>query len=216
MSSMPGRDADQAVGEPDRLPALRRHRGVGHRRRVADERLDAAEALGQRHQLEAVEHRRASSNDPTSNDSMPPKPFGICGAPARAAGGPAGPGRSPSSPSGASRGTRASARPLLECCAIRSASVLVPRSTSHESNGLRIAPAAFWMNFSHSMSSSRDADDDAADRVAVAVEVLRRAVHDDVGAERERPLQARARERVVDDERRAARVRQSRPPPRCR
>ncbi len=38
---------------------------------------------------------------------------------------------------------------------MRTASVLVPRSTSQESNGLRIAPAAFWMNFSHSMSSSR-------------------------------------------------------------
>ena len=31
----------------------------------------------------------------------------------------------------------------------------MPRSTSHESNGLRIAPAAFWMNLSHSTSSSR-------------------------------------------------------------
>ena len=41
------------------------------------------------------------------------------------------------------------------CCAIRSGSVLVPRSTSHESNGPRIAPAAFCTNFSHSMSSSR-------------------------------------------------------------
>ena len=58
-------------------------------------------------------------------------------------------------PSGASRETRASARPLALCCAMRSVSVLVPRSTSHESNGLRIAPAAFWMNFSHSTSSSR-------------------------------------------------------------
>ena len=40
---------------------------------------------------------------------------------------------------------------------MRSGSVLVPRSTSHESNGLRIAPSAFWTNFSHSMSSSRAA-----------------------------------------------------------
>ncbi len=38
---------------------------------------------------------------------------------------------------------------------MRSGSVFVPRSTSQESNGLRIAPAAFWMKRSHSMSSSR-------------------------------------------------------------
>ena len=44
------------------------------------------------------------------------------------------------------------------------------------------------------------ADDDAADAVAVSVEVLRRAVHDQVGAELDRPLHARAGERVVDDE----------------
>src|SRR5215470_5419925 len=40
---------------------------------------------------------------------------------------------------------------------MRSGSVFVPRSTSHESNGLRIAPSAFCTNFSHSMSSSRTA-----------------------------------------------------------
>ena len=42
---------------------------------------------------------------------------------------------------------------------------------------------------------------EAADDVGVAAEVLRRRVHDDVGAERERLLQVRRRERVVDDER---------------
>ena len=39
------------------LPAVRRHRRVRHRRRMADERLDAAEAFGQRHQPDAVEQR---------------------------------------------------------------------------------------------------------------------------------------------------------------
>ena len=47
------------------------------------------------------------------------------------------------------------ARPFALCRSIRSASVLVPRRTSHASNGPRIAPAAFCTNFSHSMSSSR-------------------------------------------------------------
>ena len=49
----------------------------------------------------------------------------------------------------------ASARPLALCRSIRIGSVLVPRSTSHESNGPRIAPSAFCTNVSHSMSSSR-------------------------------------------------------------
>ena len=43
-------------------------------------------------------------------------------------------------------------------------------------------------------------DDDAADAVAVAVEVFRRAVRDQVGAELDRPLDVRAGERVVDDQ----------------
>ena len=53
-SSMPGRDADHAVGQPDGGPPLGRHGRVRHRRRMRDERLDAAEALGQRHQPDAV------------------------------------------------------------------------------------------------------------------------------------------------------------------
>ena len=67
------------------------------------------------------------------------------------------PGSRPAAPSDAPARNSASARPLALCCAMRSASVLVPRSTSQESNGLRIAPAAFWTNCSHSMSSSRAA-----------------------------------------------------------
>ena len=46
-------------------------------------------------------------------------------------------------------------------------------------------------------------DDHAADAVAVAVQVLGRAVHDQVGAELDRPLDVRAGEGVVDDQPRA-------------
>ena len=46
----------------------------------------------------------------------------------------------------------------------------------------------------------------AADQVAVAGQALGEAVHHEVGPERERPLQVRARERVVDDHDQAARV----------
>ena len=49
--------------------------------------------------------------------------------------------------------------------------------------------------------------DEAADHVAVAAEVLRRRVHDRVGAELERLLEVRRGERVVDDEQRADGVR---------
>ena len=49
-----------------------------------------------------------------------------------------------------------------------------------------------------------------ADDVGVATEVLRGRVHDDVGAELQRTLQVRRRERVVDDDARAARVRELR------
>ena len=48
------------------------------------------------------------------------------------------------------------------------------------------------------------ADDGAARRRVVAVEIFRRAVHRDVGAELERPLEVRRQERVVDGMRDAA------------
>ncbi len=59
-------------------------------------------------------------------------------------------------------------------------------------------------------------DHRAADDVAVAVDVLRRRMHDDVGAERERPLQRRRQERVVDDDGRVDRVRGLRDVDGCR
>src|SRR5689334_4701589 len=49
-----GRNPYQAVGQADRLPPFRRHRGVGHRRRMADERLDAAKTFRERHQTDAI------------------------------------------------------------------------------------------------------------------------------------------------------------------
>src|ERR1051325_9720539 len=42
------RDSDEPVGDAYARARLRKHRGVGHRRRVRDERLDAAETLGER------------------------------------------------------------------------------------------------------------------------------------------------------------------------
>jgi len=49
--------------------------------------------------------------------------------------------------------------------------------------------------------------EEATDDVRVPAEVLGGRVHDDVGPERERPLEIRRRERVVDDDARACRTR---------
>ena len=152
----------------------------------------------------------AASSDPVSNASMPPNPriwrlaSSYCGMRREA--------RIVDVPDlrVAAPGTRASAMPLALCCAIRTGSVLVPRSTSHESNGDRIAPAAFWTNLQPLDVVVARRDDDAADAVAVAVQVLRGAVRDEVGAELDRALQARAGKGVVDDEPQAASVRQIR------
>jgi hypothetical protein len=50
-------------------------------------------------------------------------------------------------------------------------------------------------------------DDRAADEVGVAADVLGHAVHDRIGAQLQRSLEHRRRERVVDDDARAGSVR---------
>ena len=147
----------------------------------------------------AFSSRRARSERPSSNASIPPNPriwrfaSSCCGCVGS-------PGSRRAAPSGARLRNSASARPLALCCCIRSASVLVPRSTSHESNGPRIAPSAFWMNCSHSMSSSRTA---MTTPPTLSLWPLRYFVVlcvDQIGAELDRPLNVGAGERVVDDE----------------
>ena len=193
-----GGNPHEAVREADLRAAFRRHRRMRHRCRMRDQRLDAAQAFGQRHQPDALAHVGGRLERADSNVSIPPKPL-ICRFASSCCGCEGSPGYSTCFTFGCACRYSASAWPFTLCCAIRSASVFVPRRISHESNGLRIAPAEFWMNFSHSMSSSRDRDDDPADAVAVAVQILGRAVDDEVGAELDRTLQARACERVVDD-----------------
>ena len=96
------------------------------------------------------------------------------------------------------------------------ASVFVPRSTSQESNGDRIAPAAFWTYCSHSACFACFTHRDAADAVRVPVQELRRGVDHDVGPERERLLEEGAHEGVVDDQDRAPLARDLGERPRCR
>ena len=78
------------------------------------------------------------------------------------------------------------------------------------------APIEFWTKCSRSARSRRRCARRTADHVRVAADVLGRRVHDDVGAERQRLLEIRAGEGVVDDDERAGRMRRARRSPRCR
>ena len=105
-------------------------------------------------------------------------------------------------------------RPFSSWRFMRTARVLMPRRTSQESNGERIAPAAFCRAATARRLVLRH--DHAAHAVGVAVQELRGRVHDDVRAQLERPLEERAHERVVDDDQRAAAGARPRPGRRCR
>ena len=140
MSSMPTDTRTRSSVMPIALPPLRRHRPVRHRGGVADQRLHAAEAFGQRHQPHAVEHRpRAFQRSDRERDHAA-EPAHLPLRPARAAGATAGRGSGPAAPSDAPPGTRPARCALALCRSIRSGSVLVPRSTSHASIGPRMAP----------------------------------------------------------------------------
>ena len=114
------------------------------------------------------------------------------------------------------RGQELAPAPGRSRCAarMRSGSVLVPRSTSHESNGLRIAPSAFCTNLSHSMSSSRDATTTPPTLSLWPFRYLVVLCVDEVGAELDRPLDVRAREGVVDDQAQRRAGGRGRPPAR--
>ena len=74
----PAAQPDQAVGQSHRLAHGRRHRGVGHRGRVADQALDPAERLGQREDPGAPRRTAGPAPaSPRSSEIIPPKPV-IC------------------------------------------------------------------------------------------------------------------------------------------
>ena len=76
----------------------------------------------------------------------------------------------------------------------------MPRVTRNESKGERMPPAAFWTKPIFAPSAGSAQTTAPPDGVRVAVQVFRRGVDDDVGAEKERFLEVRRRKRVVDDE----------------
>ncbi len=90
---------------------------------------------------------------------------------------------------------------------MRTASVLRPRSVEVGVERPRHAAGRVLVEGDR-LQQLAAADHRAADHVGVAAEVLRRAVDDEVGPERERLLQVRRGERVVDRQQRAGAVRQ--------
>ena len=89
-------------------------------------------------------------------------------------------------------------------CGRRASSGRGARASSRTGPGT--APSDFCRNLRRSAIVGSFVAAKPADDVRVAAEVLRRRVDDDVGAELERALQVRRRERVVDDDERAGRV----------
>ena len=100
---------------------------------------------------------------------------------------------------GGRRGSRRFCAAVAHCALTRTGSVSRPLSMTHALKGLIDGPV--WR--SHSCTYLVDeiafAQHGAAKATALAVDVLRRRIDDDVGAERERPLQHRRRKDVVDD-----------------
>ena len=208
-SSMPTREPDQVVGHLQR--ATRRPRrgssGPGARSATPTPPSDSARVKTS----VRLQTSSASSSPPaTRKRDHAAEPAHLLLRRRRGPGARAGPGRAP----GATRGwpTRNSATrsALSQCRSMRTARVFRPRSTSQASNGPGTAPMAFWWKRRRVAPAERRRrvrdDQRAADDVGVAADVLGGRVHDDVGAERERALQVRRREGVVDDEQRAGLV----------
>ena len=205
-----GLDAD---GQADQRGVDRERRvdgrRVGHARRVLDERLDAAERLRQREQPRAGDDLERGSSPPAARKlTMPPKSR-ICAARDCVAG-MVGECRveHASTPRGAAAAcvtiAPARSRSAAPCAP---ASVLMPAQhevaverARHRADRVLQEPEALG-------DLGIAGGDEPADDVGVTAEVLGGRVHHDVGAELERPLQERRGERVVDDDARAALVR---------
>ena len=112
---------------------------------MTDQRLDAAQALGQ------AEQPRPGEEAPGVLAASPQPDADHAAEVAHLAGGDlvvgmvaAGPDSRPARPSGCSASQSASACALAQCRSMRTASVLMPRRTSQASNGPGTPPAAFW------------------------------------------------------------------------
>ena len=199
------------------MPTERRSRSGRHRRAraldrgaVLDQALDPAErgrALPELDPRGGRDRRGLAALDAESTACRRSRP--ASGAPrSRGRDARAGPGRAPARRSGAPRRRSARNCALAEARSTRRYSVRMPRSSSQASNGPRIAPASWRSAVSRCQkSSARARDQRARDHVAVAVQVFGRRVHDEIGAELQRPAQHRRRRGAVDREPGAGAVR---------
>ena len=174
---------------PSVIPSAARrsagHRGVGHDRRVGDERLDAAEAFGQRHQPAPAQHLAGAVERADVEGHQPaealhlPRRQGMVRVAGQAR------DRWCGSPAGARPGTRRCAWCWRWCAPSGSAA-----------SWCRGAPASVHRTEDGAGGILDEAqpvlvvlvgdDDDAADAVAVAVQELGGAVQHDVGAQGQR------------------------------
>ena len=199
MSSTPAEIRTRPSVIPSALPVFRRDRGVRHRGGVGDQRFDAAEALGERHQPHAVqqparglERAELEREHPAEAAHLTPRQLVLRMR---------GKARIVDALDLGMRGQKLREREAIGVV-LRHAErkgLGAPqdqprvhraenraRGVLHELQPLDVVVAV--------------GDDDPADAVAVAVEVFRRAVRDEIGAKLERPLDVGARERVVDDQ----------------
>ena len=188
-----------------------------HRGRDLDQALDAAEALRQLEDLVRSRRTRPPPRPMRAQEARPSRRSRASAARrARGPGAPRAPDRDPLDLCAPSRNS-ATAAAFSQCRCIRTRERLQP---AQDEVRTRTAPArrraAFCRNASRSASGRVVRHQRAADDIRVAAEVLRRRVDDDVGAELERPLEVRRRERVVDDERPRPRFLRAPPPRGCR
>ena len=187
-----------------RAALLRRDRGVGHHRRMLDQAFDAAEALGQREQLGALEEALGAGEVAVELDrDHAAEAVHLRAWRARAADGWRGRDRSRARTSGAAlqpaRDLQRVLRNGAPCAAPASSGRAGPGSCRTGRRSRR------WRSAGSSAGRRRSAlsptTTHAADHVGMAVEILGGRMHDDVEAELQRPLDAGAGEGVVGDRR---------------
>ena len=200
-------DADQIVGDANRLPPLGRNRRVGHRRGMADQCFHAAEAFGQRHEANTFEQgagaieRSELDRDQASETAHLTSGQRVLRMRGQAGIVHAGDFRV--------RGEEFGQRLRVGVVPLH-ADRQGLGSAQHEPGVHRPENGALGVLHEPQPLDVlvTDRHDDAADAVAVAVEELRRAVDDQIRAEVDRPLDVGTGERVVHDHEDPARVRQ--------
>ena len=198
--SMPTLKPDQVARAPRAsVPATRR---VRHPARVLDQRLDAAERLAEGEHLGALAHVEGlllAAGDPEATRCRRTASSAgrdlVAGVLRQAR------GRSPAPPRGWPARNSTTCSALSQCRSIRTRERL--QAAQRQPGVERARRPRRWRSGGRPTCSARSRSrttSGAADDVGVPAAVLRRRVHDDVGAEGERLLEVRRGEGVVDDQ----------------